>query len=101
VEVTPSCKRLLWKLLIVWIAVSALLIIWIGFGRGDGSTGTSEGQVPSAYSASPWLKYARPPQHVPLKSVSPGAPMMTAWIIDIRAALWEDLSRPAFIPASP
>ena len=100
-EFSPSRKRLLWRLLIAGIVVNALIFVWVGFGRGHGSTGTSERQVPPTYSPSPWLKYSRPPQRVRVRPVSPGAPTMTAWVIDNRAALWQDLSRPAFIPANP
>ena len=101
-EFSPSRKRLLWRLLIAGIVVNALIFVWVGFGRGHGSTGTSERQVPPTYSPSPWLKYSRSLLSAcASRPVSPGAPTMTAWVIDNRAALWQDLSRPAFIPANP
>ena len=101
-EFSPSRKRLLWRLLIAGIVVNALIFVWVGFGRGHGpSTGTSERQVPPTYSPSPWLKYSRPPQRVRVRPVSPGAPTMTAWVIDNRAALWQGLFASGIHPGQP
>ena len=107
-EISPSRKRLLWRLLIAGIVLNVIIFIVVGLGRGHGSTGESELQVVPTFSVSTYLLHRASPQHVRVVPVSPGAPTLTAtpMVIDGRDALWRDppgwhpSHRPAYIPAN-
>ena len=100
-EISPSRTRLLWRLLIAGIVLTLLILMWVEFGRGHGSTGTSGRLVPSTYSANPWLTHGGPPRQVVLRPVSFGAPVLLGTMVDVRDVLRQDLSRPAYMSANP
>jgi hypothetical protein len=101
VEISPSRKRLLWRLLIAWIVLSALLFVWVGFGRGHGSSGTTELQVPPTNSMTHVgvTEVVRLGRLGPTHGAAISLPTMTVTSTDWRSALWRD--PPGWHPSLP